>query len=349
MKLINYFEDISSLGLINPSQAIKNSIFSLSPKIDDLMQKTDYLEGRDVLIQKINYWSNFFGKFYYQKLFNKINKHPKKFEIINDFKKFEEVLIINKRKLDDYLSNFKSNDTETKKQNIDNVREITFYFWVLFSFIKKNEKMLISSIEKEEDKEIFNKTISQIWDFFEREIIAKNLFEKKGNMFFPKTKGLFKPFSNSRFYKQIRKENKDFKEIQKKNQGVETFYLQYIGSSDEYDYRYKCIKATGTFDTEFETIFDAYFVEVDADKYTFFETPISYDQKLLKGFRQNQEKIQQLKQIYNISKPNEIKLLNEPIKKIKITNPITINIKLYDNEKIKLDPLMVPFGELNFE
>ena len=349
MKLINYFEDISKLALINPSEKIKKNIKNLSPNIDFVMSKTDYLEGKDILAQKVAPFANFLGKFYYQKILKYINKNPKKNELLNYFKKFSDILIICKRKLDDHLSNVQSYDDQLQDQNLDNMREIFFYSWLLYNFLKKNEKMLMSLVTNSKEKKVFETSLNYIWGLFESENILQRIFEKQSKLFFRKTDRMLKPFNNNVFYKLVNQDNKDFKKKQKENEGVETYYLQYIGDTDNYDYRYKCIRANGTFDTEFETIFDAYFIEVGANQYTFFETPISYDENLLGSFRKNPGKIEQLKQIYTISELEEKKLLNDPIKKVKINKHVTINIKLDDNEEIKLDPLMVPFGELSFE
>ena len=338
MKLIQYFEEVINTDDTNPQ--ILKIIKRFVPRIEVIINKTNKLQGIDVL--KVNYpkMYNYFSNYFLQQIKTELDKisDDKKGPTIDHIKKFKECLLFLRNDIDSLLENLKSDSDQISSENKKLLIQIFFSCFILYKIIKEIEKNIT------ERNDFFEKSYNILFSIFEKGDVYMDAIDEKSETFFRRALGLIKPFNNSSFYKEIKKDNKEEKEKIENNKNIQVFYLKYIGNQKNFDYNYICIPPDkrGSFLISDPTPYDLYFKEIEGDKYKLNKI----SELLTSNLDEIKKNTQILNNLENIFSFDKERILSS--KKIEINNIIPKKIKLDDNKKINLKNFF-PIANLTFK
>jgi hypothetical protein len=329
MKLIKYFEDITDdkkrLGFIK----------NFAPRLPLLISQTDRLEDEYVLTQKLNNFKQSLSKVFIEKMnpFMKVIS-PKDKGMLSQFKdKFEHISSSYDVTLNKYLGNQKNED-DTEAEDIVFLNEIFFYCFLLHSIIKKSEEILKPYIKKEPN--FFEDAYKKLFSVFEHDEFYQKILDTKSSIFFKKGLTLSNPFSNHLIFKNIKKTNKEHLKKIKDAENIQNFYLNYIGSKNKFDFKYKCIssnKKTGIIYVKNPTPFDLTFEEYNDsgsnnDEYKLIESSLNEGNNLLSLVKNKKEPqyLEGLKQLFfkvddsDLKKASQVEFDSYPVVKLELLN-----------------------------
>jgi hypothetical protein len=331
MKLINYFEDISNTDDTN--QKIVNYIKNFSPNILLIVNKTNKLQGEKVLKVNLPKVINYFSSIFFQKLKPIIDKlqDKEKYIIIDYIKKFKETLDFLDNETKTFLQNLEFSSDQLSDENKKLLIEVFFCCFFLYKIIKEIEKNMSKLLN---DDNFFNDSFNILFSIFEKGDVFKKFIDEKSEDFFRKGLKLLKPYNKNKFHKEIKDDNKEYKEKIEKNKKIQKFYLKYIGKENNFNYLYICIPPgkDGSFLINEITPYDLYFIEYsdsgsNINEFELVDSSLNDNNSFLKKL-----KTENLEKIFNIT---NLKELNKA-KKVKLEGISKIKIKLDDNKKIIL-------------
>ena len=350
MKLTQYFEELVNTDDTNPR--IIKLIKRFVPRIEVIINKTNKLQGIDVLKVNLSKMYNYFSNFFLQGIKTELDKlsNDKKGPTLDRINKFKESLEFLKNDVDSLLENLKLDNDQISDENKKLLIQVFFSCFILYKIIKKIEK-LIPNLE-----DFFEKSYGILFSIFEKGDVFKDVIDQKSETFFRKALGLIKSFNNNSFHKEVKKDNKEEKEKQELAEKVQSFYLKYIGNLKNFDYNYICIppQKSVSFLIPKSTIYDLYFIESDGDEYK-LNNISEINKKLtskINEIKKRPEILENLMKIFNIvneDEDNEKKLKKlKTSKMIIIDNAKSIKIKLDDNKKVNLKNFF-PIANLVFK
>lgn len=340
MKLIQYLEEIINTDDSNPKiiKLIKNFV----PRIEVIINKTNKLQGIDVLKVNLSKMYNYFSSFFLQGIKTELDNltNDEKGPNIDHVKKFKETLFFLKNDIDSLLENLKLDDDQISDENKKLLIQIFFSCFILYKIIKEIENKIQGR------KDFFEKSYGVLFSIFEKGDVYMDAIDQKSETFFRKALGLIKPFNNNSFYKEMKKDNKEEKEKQELSKNVQTFYLKYIGDKKNFDYNYICIspKKGNSILIEKSTIYDLEFIESNNSKYE-LDKISQLNQKLTSNLNQIKKDPQILNNLGNIFVINKDNM--QYSKRIEVNDSIPKKIKLDDNKKINLRNFF-PIANLTF-
>jgi hypothetical protein len=331
MKLIDYFEDISNTDDTN--QKIVDYIKNFSPNILLIINKTNKLQGQDVLKVNLPKIINYFSNVFFQKLKPIIDKLPdnEKYIVIDYIKKFKETLDFLNNETKTFLQNLKFSSDQLSDENKKLLIEIFFCCFILYKIIKEIEQKTSKSLS---NNNFFEDSSNILFSIFEKGDVFKKFIDEKSEDFFRKGLKLLKPYNKNKFHKEIKDDNKEYKEKVEKNKNTQQFYLKYIGKENNFNYLYLCEPPNkdGSFLITETTPYDLYFKEYDdsgsnINEFELINSSLNDKNNFLKKV-----KIENLEKIFNITNPEKL----NKAEKIKLEGIDKIKVKLDDNKKIIL-------------
>lgn len=345
MKLIQYFEEVFNIDDTNPK--IIKYVNNFAPNISLIINKTNKLQPKNVLKINLKKIINYLSNIFFQKLKPIIDKleDKEKNQVIDYNKKFNETLNFLNNETKTFLENLEFSNEQLSDENKKLLIEIFFSCFILYKIMKEIEKRISQSFS---DQKFFNDSFNVLFSIFEKGDAFKSIIDEKSEVFFRKGLGLLKPFSTNKFHKEIKKDNKEYKEKVEKTKNIQSFYLKYIGNKKAFDFTYMCYSPdeTGSFLIPDTTPYDLYFEEYSSEKsdvneFILLESSLNDKQTFFNQLK-NPKVLNNLKQIFTFS--NLDKLPNSS--KVKVI-PFVKKIKLDDNKKINLKEI-IPIAQLTF-
>jgi len=343
MKLIDYFENIVNDDDTN--QKIVDYIKNFSPNILLIINKTNKLQGENVLKVNLPKAINYFSSIFFQKLKPIIDKlaDNEKYIVIDYMKKFKETLDFLDNETKAFLQNLEFSSDQLSDENKKLLIEVFFCCFFLYKIIKEIEQKIPKSLK---DNNFFEDSFNILFSIFEKGDVFKNFIDEKSEVFFRKGLKLLKPYNKNKFHKEIKDDNKEYKEKIEKNKKTQKFYLKYIGKENNFNYLYKCIppRRDGSFLISETTPYDLYFIEYsddgsNIDEYELVDNSLNDNVIFFKDV-----KLENLEKIFNITNPEKL----NKAKKVKLNGIDKIKIKLDDNKEIILKDYF-PICNLTFE
>ena len=342
MKLTQYFEELVNTGDTN--LRIIKLIKRFVPRIEVIINKTNKLQGIDVLKVNLSKMYNYFSNFFLQGIKIELDKlsNDKKGPTLDRINKFKESLEFLKNDVDSLLENLKLDDDQISDENEKLLIQVFFSCFILYKIIKEIEK-LIPNLE-----DFFENSYGILFSIFEKGDVFKDIIDQKSETFFRRALGLIKSFNNNSFHKEVKKDNKEEKRKKELAKNIQSFYLKYTGNLENFNYNYICMppQKSGSFLIPKSTIYDLYFIEIGGDEYKL--NKISELSETLTSkineIKKRPEILENLMKIFNIVNEEDLEIS----KTIIIDNAKSIKTQLGNNEKVNLKNFF-PIANLVFE
>jgi hypothetical protein len=335
MKLIQYLEDKLSDITENPNPDIVSFIKKKIPNINDLLKKIGYLKNENILNVIIKPIINNVGDLVNKNISNNPNVDVNKRYYYRSINYIADKL---PKKISEHQDNVDGVDNNPSGENLQSLYEIFIYIYSIygiFNNILKNNPDL-----SEEDKEFFKNSQKQILNIFQKNEMAKKIFDNPNNFKnFPK---IDKNFKIPKYINTIKKDNQKSKDNEDLLKRTQIYYFNFnknkfegpINTNFDLPYKQKNLQENDLY---------TYVIKKSniAGMYQLFQSPFTDDTSKAIRLINNKNNKQDRIRLYN--NLNKIYLIDDESKEKLITNTVIKNIEIigkkpyfnFDTKEIK--------------